>query len=100
MSNDTSTTSRSSGTRRALGASALAGLAAAFIAVTILSSFALRGIRLDLTENRLYSIAPGTERILAGIGELTERTEAYLVRLAELGVRPAPAPEGGMADGT
>ena len=39
-------------------------------------------------------------QVLAGIGELTERTEAYLVRLAELGVRPAPAPEGGMADGT
>ena len=69
MSNDISTPSRSSGTRRALGASALIGLAAAFIAVTILSSFALRGIRLDLTENRLYSIAPGTERILAGISE-------------------------------
>jgi ABC-type uncharacterized transport system involved in gliding motility auxiliary subunit len=69
MSNNTSTPARISGTRRALGASALVALAAAFIAVTILSSFALRGMRLDLTENRLYSIAPGTERILAGIDE-------------------------------
>jgi len=58
-----------SGARRALGASALAGIAAAFIAITILGSFALRGVRLDLTENRLYSIAPGTEKILAGITE-------------------------------
>jgi ABC-type uncharacterized transport system involved in gliding motility auxiliary subunit len=55
--------------RKALGAAALIGLAVAFVALTILSSFLLRGIRLDLTENRLYSIAPGTQRILAGIDE-------------------------------
>lgn len=31
-------------------------------------------------------------RVLAGVGELTARTEAYLARLAELGVRPGGAP--------
>ncbi len=52
-----------------MGAAGLIALAAGFVAVTILSSFLLRGIRLDLTENRLYSIAPGTQGILAGIDE-------------------------------
>ncbi len=70
MNTDTPPSSTpNTGTRRALGASALVALAVAFVAVTILSSFALRGIRLDLTENRLYSIASGTEKILAGINE-------------------------------
>ena len=32
--------------------------------------------------------------VLVGIGELMARTEAYLARLAELGVRPAPAAVG------
>lgn len=31
-------------------------------------------------------------QVLAGIGELTARTETYLARLAELGVRPGAAP--------
>jgi ABC-type uncharacterized transport system involved in gliding motility auxiliary subunit len=64
-----SPTPSSGTTRKALGASALAGIAAAFIAVTLLGSFGLRGFRLDLTENRLYSIAPGTEKVLAGLAE-------------------------------
>ncbi len=55
--------------RKALGATSLIGLAVAFVALTIIAGFTLRGFRLDLTENRLYSIAPGTERILAGIEE-------------------------------
>lgn len=55
--------------RKTLGATGLLALATGFIALTIIASFALRGLRLDLTENQLYSIAPGTERILEGIGE-------------------------------
>lgn len=43
-------------------------------------------------------------QVLAGIGELTARTEAYLARLAELGVRPGGGPPAvlvnAMADGT
>lgn len=55
--------------RKTLGASALIAIAAGFVALTLLANFTLRGMRLDLTENRLYSIAPGTERILESIGE-------------------------------
>jgi ABC-type uncharacterized transport system involved in gliding motility auxiliary subunit len=55
--------------KRTYGATALLALAVLFIAVTILSTFAVRGARLDLTQSRLYSIAPGTRHILETIGE-------------------------------
>jgi ABC-type uncharacterized transport system involved in gliding motility auxiliary subunit len=55
--------------KRTYGATALLALAVLFIAVTILSTFAVRGARLDLTQSRLYSIAPGTKHILETIGE-------------------------------
>jgi ABC-type uncharacterized transport system involved in gliding motility auxiliary subunit len=44
-------------------------LAVVFIAFTIVATFALRGARIDLTENKLYTIAPGTERILRTLDE-------------------------------
>ena len=40
-----------------------------FIGVTVLINFVLRGARIDLTESNLYSIAPGTERILGSLQE-------------------------------
>lgn len=52
-----------------LGRGALVAVAALFVGLTLLSTYLLRGVRLDLTENRLYTIAPGTERILAGLKE-------------------------------
>jgi ABC-type uncharacterized transport system involved in gliding motility auxiliary subunit len=55
--------------KRTYGAAALIALAVLFIAVTILSTFVVRGARMDLTESRLYSIAPGTRHILETIGE-------------------------------
>jgi ABC-type uncharacterized transport system involved in gliding motility auxiliary subunit len=55
--------------RKLTGASALIALAVLFIGVTILGTFLLRGARLDLTESNLYSIAPGTERIIEGLQE-------------------------------
>jgi gliding motility-associatede transport system auxiliary component len=57
------------GRKKTYGATALLGLAAIFLAVIILSTFLLRGARLDLTENHLYTIAPGTEHILASLEE-------------------------------
>jgi len=48
---------------------ALAVLAIVFVALTIVAGFLLRGMRLDLTQNKLYSIAPGTQRILASVDE-------------------------------
>jgi ABC-type uncharacterized transport system involved in gliding motility auxiliary subunit len=55
--------------KRAYGAGALVALAILFIGVTVLINFVLRGARIDLTESKLYSIAPGTERILESLEE-------------------------------
>ena len=51
------------------GVGALIALAVLFIGITILLTFLLRGARLDLTESKLYSIAPGTQRILESLQE-------------------------------
>ncbi len=55
--------------RKTFGAGALVALAVLFIGVTILITFVLRGARLDLTESKLYSIAPGTQRIVTSLKE-------------------------------
>jgi ABC-type uncharacterized transport system involved in gliding motility auxiliary subunit len=55
--------------RSTLGGGALLALALLFIGLTILFGSLLRGWRIDLTQNRLYSIAPGTEQILKGLKE-------------------------------
>jgi len=55
--------------RKTYGAGALAALAVLFIGVTILITFVLRGARIDLTESNLYSIAPGTQRIVSSLKE-------------------------------
>jgi ABC-type uncharacterized transport system involved in gliding motility auxiliary subunit len=68
------TQSNSAQTRKAYSAGALIALALLFIGVTVLINFVLRGARLDLTESNLYSIAPGTERI---VGSLQEPVNLY-----------------------
>src|SRR3569833_634995 len=55
--------------RSTLGGGALLALALLFIGLTILFGSLLRGWRLDLTQNHLYSAAPGTEKILKGLKE-------------------------------
>ena len=45
-----------------------------FVGLTILSNETLRGARLDLTQNRLYTLAPGTERL---VGHLKEPVNLY-----------------------
>jgi len=67
MSN-TTVTSRSLG-KTLSGATALLALAVLFIGVTILIAFVLRGVRIDLTESKLYSLAPGTKNILKSLDE-------------------------------
>ena len=57
-----------------LGRGALVALAVLFIGVTVLSTWLLRGWRLDLTANHLYTVAPGTQRI---IQELKEPVNLY-----------------------
>ena len=55
--------------RSTLGGGALLALALLFIGLTVLFNSSLRGWRLDLTANRLYTTAAGTDRILASIKE-------------------------------
>ena len=55
--------------RSTLGVGALLALAVIFIGLTILFNSVLRGWRVDLTQNGLYTTAPGTEKILKGLKE-------------------------------
>jgi len=80
--------------RSTLGGGALLALALLFIGVTVLLNHALRGWRLDLTENRLYTTASGTDRILTGIKEpinlyffYSEKTAQQLPQLKTYGTR-------------
>ena len=50
--------------RRTVPAFALPLLALVFVALIALSSYALRGVRLDLTEHKLYTLSEGTRHIL------------------------------------
>jgi len=55
--------------RSTLGGGILLALALLFIGLTVLFNYSLRGWRLDLTQNHLYTTAPGTDRILKSIKE-------------------------------
>jgi ABC-type uncharacterized transport system involved in gliding motility auxiliary subunit len=52
-----------------LGTSSLLLLAVAFVAAVIISNQVFKGLRIDLTENNLYTLSDGTKRILKGIDE-------------------------------
>ena len=80
--------------RSTLSGATLVALALLFIGLTVLFNYALRGWRVDLTQNRLYTIAPGTQRILESIHEpinlyffFSEKTAAQLPQLKSYGVR-------------
>lgn len=55
--------------KKSLGATALLLLAALFLGITVLATFVFRGARLDLTESKLYSLAPGTKHIIEKLDE-------------------------------
>ena len=80
--------------RLKLGAGTLVALALLFVGLTILFTHALRGWRLDLTQNHLYTTAPGTDHILANIKEpinlyffFTQKTAAQIPQLNAYGQR-------------
>ncbi len=52
-----------------LGTGTLVALGLLFIGITILANSLLRGVRIDLTENDLYTVAPGTQNILKNLPE-------------------------------
>jgi ABC-type uncharacterized transport system involved in gliding motility auxiliary subunit len=55
--------------RRSLGGGTLIALAVLFIGLTILFSYALRGWRIDLTQNQLYTLADGSKNTIAKLEE-------------------------------
>jgi len=69
--------------RSTLGWGAVLALALAFIGLTIVFNYSLAGWQLDLTQNRLYTISPGTDRILKSIKEPINLYFFYSARAAE-----------------
>ncbi len=55
--------------RKTYGGAALALFALIFIGLIMLSNYALRGLRVDLTENNQYTLAEGTLNIVKNIDE-------------------------------
>ncbi len=51
------------------GGEALIALGVLFVGLTVLSNQLVRGVRLDLTEHRMYTLTPGTRHILETLGE-------------------------------
>jgi ABC-type uncharacterized transport system involved in gliding motility auxiliary subunit len=62
-------------------------LALLFLGVVMLSNIGLRGMRLDLTQNRLYTLSPGTKEVLA---ELKEPINLYFYFSREAAAKEAP----------
>lgn len=68
--------------RNLISFSALVIAAVLFFAVNILSNGLFRSARLDLTENRLYTLSPGTRNILAALDEPVTLRLFYSASLA------------------
>lgn len=60
--------------RKTLTGSALAVLALLFVAVVLVSNVLLRGARVDLTENNLYTLSQGTRSLLGKLEEPMQLT--------------------------
>src|SRR5580692_1827313 len=80
--------------RSTLSGGTLLALALLFIGLTILFNYTLRGWRLDLTQNHLYTTAPGTDRILKSTKEpinlyffFSEKTADQIPTLKTYGTR-------------
>jgi ABC-type uncharacterized transport system involved in gliding motility auxiliary subunit len=65
----------------------LIALAVLFLGVVMLSNVGLRGMRVDLTQNRLYTLSPGTQQVLA---ELKEPVNLYFYFSREAAAKQAP----------
>lgn len=66
-----------------LGAGSLIALALIFAGVTILLNRLVRNWRIDLTENHLFTLAPGTDRILASLKEPINLYYYYSAKAAD-----------------
>jgi ABC-type uncharacterized transport system involved in gliding motility auxiliary subunit len=73
--------------RTGLGIGGLLALAVLFLGVVMLSNLALRGMRLDLTQNRLFTLTPGTQQVL---GELKEPINLYFYFSRDAAAKQSP----------
>jgi ABC-type uncharacterized transport system involved in gliding motility auxiliary subunit len=73
--------------RTGFGIGGLIALAVLFLGVVMLANVGLRGMRLDLTQNRLYTLSPGTQQVLA---ELKEPVNLYFYFSREAAAKQAP----------
>jgi ABC-type uncharacterized transport system involved in gliding motility auxiliary subunit len=69
------------------GVGGLIALTVLFLGVVMLSNVGLRGMRVDLTQNRLYTLSPGTQQVLA---ELKEPVNLYFYFSREAAAKQAP----------
>lgn len=58
--------------RRAFAVTIVLALAVAFVSLNLIAANTLKGARLDLTQDRLYSLSSGTRTILGGLNEPVE----------------------------
>jgi ABC-type uncharacterized transport system involved in gliding motility auxiliary subunit len=73
--------------RTGFGLGGLAALAVLFLGIVMLSNLGLRGMRLDLTQNRLYTLSPGTQQVLA---ELKEPVNLYFYFSRDAAAKQSP----------
>ncbi|MDP9082807.1 MAG: Gldg family protein [Pseudomonadota bacterium] len=69
------------------GVGGLIALAVLFLAVVMLSNVGLRGMRLDLTQSRLYTLSPGTRQVL---DDLKEPVNLYFYFSRDAAAKQAP----------
>jgi ABC-type uncharacterized transport system involved in gliding motility auxiliary subunit len=73
--------------RTGYGVIGLLALAVLFLGIVMLSNLGLRGMRLDLTQNSLYTLSPGTKQVLA---ELKEPINLYFYFSRDAAAKQSP----------
>jgi ABC-type uncharacterized transport system involved in gliding motility auxiliary subunit len=73
--------------RTGFGVGGLLALTVLFLGIVMLSNLGLRGMRLDLTQNRLYTLSPGTTQVLA---ELNEPINLYFYFSRDTAAKQSP----------
>jgi gliding motility-associatede transport system auxiliary component len=69
------------------GVGGLIALAVLFLGVVMLSNVGLRGVRLDLTQNKLYTLSKGTQQVL---GDLKEPVNLYFYFSRDAAAKQSP----------
>jgi ABC-type uncharacterized transport system involved in gliding motility auxiliary subunit len=73
--------------RVGFGIGGLIALAVLFLAVVMLSNVGLRGVRLDLTQNKLYTLSKGTQQV---VGDLKEPVNLYFYFSRDAAAKQSP----------